>query len=273
MQNNIQAYKQNYPQPAMAGFFSWLKRAVKNVGEAVASFLPSPIASAVIDFTNGDGSFYGYHTGNIFGNSFRDFSEDYAIVDIPLTAQEEAVLDTWLNNSFTPFFKPFIEKIQSVKNNPSEVEAVKIYNVTQEFLSYLKWYQVYAENNGQKGFSVNAIKARNQFLKIQAELLKQTLEDFLVTYNLQFFTEVVTLTITKSKYALLDLNTPDVFNIPAKQIVIDDEDINYGNGNELPDTTETAPTTNNASKNSKWIIAVLLGVALYIGTRKRKIKN
>lgn len=271
MHNYPSTYNSHQVQPAMAGFFSWLKRAVKNIGEVVSSFLPSPIASAIIDFTNGDGEFYGYHTGNIFGNLNRGFGPDYAIVDIPLTAEDEAILDAWLKNSFTPFFQPFIVKIKEVKNNPSDIEAIKIYNVTQEFLSYLKWLQVYSATNGQPGYSDNALKARNQFLKLQAELLKQTLNDFVLTHNIQFFPETVTLTITKSKYALLGFNTPEVFNIPAKQII--HEDIYNGNDieNELPDTT-TAPKTTNNNKG-KWLLVALVGVALYIGTRKSKIKN
>src|SRR5690606_4819868 len=131
-----------------------------------------------------------------------------------LTPAEEAVLDNWVDNHFVPFFNNLLAIIKHAKDVPTTANIVTAYNEANFVKSLFLWYQQYAVSNGQAGFTENAIKARNEFLKVQIESITQTLNVSIPT----MVGSKQTLIVSAQDVEELNIATPAVFTIATIQI-------------------------------------------------------
>lgn len=264
-----------YNQQGLGGFFSWLKKAVAFVGEAVATFLPPSIGNVVQDFTNGDGSFGGFCTGNIFdwfetgtsgsGTSCRTLMQDY-----PLTVLEEYLLDEWVANNFTPIYKSRLEIIANWRTStPNELAFIKGFNNVNEFISLCQWYADILNTIGEPNSSGNVSESKSNFLLIHADILQETLNDYLSTSGTLFNAQMLSKEVTMSKYSAMGLNTNPQIILTYPQIVEQGGiSINLPTTNDTDPITGTNPTTmpsttiGGVSKTRFWI-GVVSGIVVW----------
>lgn len=272
---------QNYyePQPALGGFFSWLRKAVNRVSQIVKEVSPT-IGGWLDDFTNGDGNFFGIH----FGSLIREDRAFSANEDIPLTSFEEVMLNDWLNNQFIPFYKPFIEDIKHFISKPPKAKLfAEYFNEAYEFLGLLNWYRSNSDTIWQIYLSKNQIKARNEFLKKQIGDLEILISRYLETTGTVFEVNDKNISINTKKYEALGFEIPNVINTSTKQIRLSSSDSNANSvlvSNSKPliekeDPANTKPAihtkpmnTSKGKSNLIWFGVAAIG--LWLATRKKR---
>lgn len=269
MRNDLATYQQYQVQPAMAGFFSWLRKAVNTVATALTGIVP--FAGALADFTDGDGQWFNIPFGSLMDNSsgFRQEQLMETSVDYDLSPSEEAVLDFWVENNFLPILKPYLLTLKGYIANPPSIETFNaFYNEMQEFIAVLKWYQGYVLSTGERRYTDNALKSRNQFMNVQIAQLQSQLQLYIESTNAYIQTEAINVSVSKAKYRGLAFVTPEVFNVNTYIVssiqTIDDTDVVIS---DAPiDTTMTAQT-----KSYKWVLWLLAaGVVYKLTTKKNK---
>lgn len=223
----------------MGGFFSWLKKAVKATFKAVTTVVtkPSSIIDVFEDFLNGDGVFMGI-----------DFQQEKAAEPI-LTPQDEAQLDNWVNTKFTPYFKSLLTDVKNAVLNPgNKSKFVQLYNRIQEFKAVIKWHQGYVLLNRDNGLSLNAVKARNQFLDIQLRLLDAQVNEYLRITNTTPNLNNRVVVINKLDYAVFGFKFPvRNLELPISLYVISQQE-----GNETVEVVEKPePTLTQGNSKAK----------------------
>lgn len=208
-------------QPAMAGFFSWLRKAVNKIVVALEDVIP--FSSILIDFTDGDGHFFGAQTGTLcrFAPDATQCRTTTASIDYPLTPEDEQMLDDYTDYTFLPFFKPYLSKIKGFISNPPSYDAfVDYYNKAQQFIAYLKWYQNYVITAGEGDFSRNALLTRNEYFNIQIALLEDSIEKYITSTGVRANAVSKNTTIDSELFSELQFNAPKTVAINPKEITL-----------------------------------------------------
>lgn len=218
--NQITHHRTTEVQPAMAGFFSWLKDAVKIAGEIAGSVLP--FGGIIKDFTDGDGIFMGFKFGNIFGGLGGSFGTTYVIPDIPISRFEEIVLDEWLHDKFNVVLSQNLNRLKGLKTGFSQAKAVSAFNETQALIGFLKYFTNLQHKLPQDpNLTNNGILARDYFLKIQIGVLEYAIEDMIAATGFFANTKTVRLSFQAAKFRVLDLNAGASYSFNAVQVVND----------------------------------------------------
>jgi hypothetical protein len=289
MSNRLTTYNPNSRPIAMAGFFSWLGRAVKAVAQSVFTALPftnGNVWDVIEDFTNGDGSFGGQDLGgtgvNIWGDLSNIMNQRVSTQDLPLSQQDEAYLDNWVATKFTPFFKQKLQTIKNANVNGVSLEQfISIYNNTYKTISFFVWYRNYAITNENSGLSSNAITSRSRLIDIQMELLKEQLQLYIASNNIDVRPiKITAVSINTSQFNVLGFNVPGVISNPAYQITTTNNIIIFDGGDiDIEDNTNDTPIDIGASNtvigsNNKLvpysITAVVVMYAIYKSNQKSK---
>lgn len=268
--NNLVTTQQTYV-PALGGFFSWLKRAVQNVVNAIVtvSYNPTFVFDILEDLFNNDGSF---NVGNpnlcrrLDSGTCRLTSTGYA--DIPLTPNEEAILDNWVNNNFTPFKRYLSGKLKQLDTNSlTIVDFVSYYNEVQLVISALEWYQNYSLSINELGLTQNAKLARNQFIDVQIGLLQSEIQQYMLDAYIDLIPNLVSIDLETSKYLALGLQFPQLISVNSYMIDLGEV--------QNPDQK----VSSGLNRNSKalpvvgLLIAGSLVAAAITGRKKRKLKS
>lgn len=261
--------------PALGGFFSWLKRAVQNVANAIIEISHNPafIADIAVDIFDG----HGFTLGNQNGYLFRTIPVE--TVEIPLNPVDEQKLDVWVQSKFLPYYKTFFTTLKQYSTNPPPLATfIVFYNNVQKFIGFLKWYKNYVLVIGEGSFSINALKARNQFFDVQIELLEADLLEFIASRNMSVNPANSNVNLSTNKYSSLGFNTPtsvsvNVLQIVANQsnsgqILINNTAIPIDNGQNLNNIIPNSETTDYAPKKSNGLVLFLLGVGIVLTIRK-----
>ncbi|MCB0462673.1 MAG: hypothetical protein R2816_06780 [Flavobacteriaceae bacterium] len=199
----------NEPPVALAGFFSWLKRAVTNVVRAVAKVSHDPFFAINIieDAFDGNGFTIGIKSSGINLNQ-----------NLNLTAQDEVKLDNWVNNNFLPFYKQYFIKIKEYNLNPPTVKVFKaFFDEAMEFIALIDWYRDFVKFNGETYLSSDAINARNQFLDIQMRVLEKEINKYISSTNVNLNQTTKNQVIDPEKYSSLLFNLPSNTTISVVQ--------------------------------------------------------
>lgn len=249
-------YKQ-YNEPGLNGLFGWLRRKINKIAEFIAPVFPR-LSSILDDFSNGDGSFFGVEFGTI-GNRSRN-GEVYQNGSLPLSPLDEANLDNWFENNFEPYFRSILQNFQNFKTNlPSVEEFVVFYNEVSMLAGYFAAQIKLDTQNGVDGLSFNAVLTRSEFLDIQAETLKRSLDEFVSEKGLEVSQRRVTLNINTSKYSSLGFNSPEVLSIKYGEVsVLNGSTIDY---TEVDQTNTPISEITNSKGNTgrNLVIAVVAG--------------
>lgn len=275
--SNVAPYN-HYNNKALAGFFSWLGRAVNKVVRAIGSLLPRNVFQVLDDATNGDGSF---NWGGIFdvtqpGGAVQRFSNP---TDYPLTTSDEFMLDSFVVN-YTAFIKPLFENLKQVRDGKSTVAEIKnIYNQTQKVISVINYCISVSLQDTRGRYSTNAIKSRNEFLALQIDTIEETLNELISQYSISVKPREETISFTGADYNVLDFDLPNVFATSVKTFAVDaiddveitDEDNDTGIIDDI--VVPPSPTSDKASSGNfyKWAFAALL--LLLLLRKKRKSIN
>lgn len=277
--SNVTEYSQ-YNNKALAGFWSWLGRAVNKVVRAIRDFLPRNVFMVLDDATNGDGSF---NWGGVFditqpgGGAVQRFSNP---TDYPLTTSDEFMLDGFVVN-FTAFIKPLFEDLKSVRDGQSTVAEIKdIYNQAQRVISVIKYCINISLQDTRGRYSINALKSRNEFLLIQVGTIEQTLNELISQYNISVKPRQENISFTGSDYSILDFELPNIFANTVKtfavsaidDVEITDQDNDTGIIDDI--VVPPSPTSDKASSGNlyKWAFAALL-LLLLLKNRRKSINS
>lgn len=275
MSNQVATYG-HYNNKALAGFFSWLRRAVNNVINAISAFLPRQVFMVLDDFTNGDGSFSPFDVFNSGGQA-KNFNNP---TDIPLTNADEFMLDSWLVN-YNAFVLPFFKNLKNVKDGQSTIADIKdVYNNTYKIIAVLKYCIEVSLQDTRNRYSQNALLSRNAFIDIQIGTLESTVNDLISQYSITVKPITEPISFRGSDYNLLDFQLPNVFAAPTKRFAvsaIDDIDISDDDNQSgiIDDiVVPPSPTSDKASTGTywKWVFAALL-LAMLLTRRKNKSLN
>lgn len=258
--------QQQYQPMALAGFFSWLKRAVNKVVNAVKIFLPRSVYEILNDFTNGDGRF---SFGGVFGSQDPTIQGRSVVLntngvttDLPLTPSEEAILNQWLS-LFTAYVKPFFKLIKEQRDNaPTLLELKNTYNKVQRLISVLSFYINYTSINGENGFTLNTVRSRNEFLKIQIETLQETLGDLVSQFNIDLKPISKNVAFQAMNYEGLAFDLPTTFNATTLEFYVKNvEGVDVGgDDDENSENTVLTPVSGgetNKINYSKWALILL----------------
>ena len=205
MKNIVKSNNYNQNTPGLNGFCGWLRRTVNNVLNAVAEVSHNPFFALSIlqDAFDGDGQF---NLGN--DNPGEYFFRGIDNQEVELTLQEEAFLDSWVEQKFKPLFLSYFSQLKQFSlNNPTLNDFKQFYNNAHEFIGYINWsINNVTSHNSQPFISDNAITARNRFLVIQMELLEADIMSFIEASNFDFSVGMVQQSLQTSKYHILDFN-------------------------------------------------------------------
>lgn len=250
-------------QPALSGFFGWLKRAVANVANAIVSVSRDPffVADIIGDIFDGGGFTVGNQNNGQFSfvDQFTAFRQVpiQDIEQINLTTYEELVLDNWVQNNFLPFYKPFFAQIKSFSlNAPSRNNLIEFYNKTQRFISVLNWYKSYSLTSLEANYTANMKTVRNQFLDVQIELLHSEINDYISKTNVAISPVVKSKIVDLQQYSQLGFNLPSSITLEHLQAEV----VNNNTGTQ---TITNVPITQNATstkKSSNLILWLILGI-------------
>lgn len=281
--SQLQPYNKDNQPLAMAGLFSWLKKAVSTVLYVASNVMSGNIVALAQDFTDGDGQIGGYTWGNIgagdgsfWGNFWSRSSIDTSleqIPDYPLTAEEELQLDLWVEKFFIPLFKNRLEIINGWRlSKPSNSDFTKGFNKIQEMIAVFNWYADYIKVYGEpsRQLSDNAVITKAAFLKIQADILNKELEDYLTNTYTIYDSEIVTHEVSKVTYAKIISDAPETFTISQPMIVVASD-----NTVSIPiDYPQDMVTTGNqqaaGSTKSKFWLGLVAGIVAYKLLNKKK---
>lgn len=261
----------NQTTPALGGLFSWLKKAVRNVVNAVAQVSHNPlfIFDILEDAFDGNGFDIGY------SSSFnRGIMQDFSL-DTNLTPQDEYMLDTWIENKFLPLYKTYFSTIKDYSLNPPTIDVFNdYYNEAQEFVALIDWYKKYVIVNGEGLFTPEALQARNQFFDVQIQLLNAEISNYISTTNIKIEQKSVTRIISRSEYLILGFNMPPSISL---QVMQTNEKSIDGSNIVNNTTTNITPTTNVNTKKTLGagvLVLALIGLGfLYSLNRNEKEKE
>lgn len=266
-----------YPAPfqhqrpvALAGLFSWLRKTVNKVVNILEPILPNKIYTALNDFTDGNGYFFSYYIGNFFDETNPIQRSLGSAIDLPLTIQEELILDHWVDNSFIPALKVLQQQLHLHDTTAQTLtSSINLYNRIQEFIAVLNYYQEYLYLIDEPGLSDNAKTAKNQFITLQIAVLSEQINDHISSLGVEFTPKPIAKIIYSSDYSYLKLPFPEEFKIKYGILVsISDDTILTDTENEINTTTEnniipvTTPIQSN-SKQTKWMLWLLAGAVAY----------
>lgn len=285
---NLPTTENHFEDTGLNGFFSWVRKALNRVAAVVTVFSPG-LGGILNDFSDGDGSFFGFNTGTIGGGGtgneftlFRSSVVDQIDLDIEVTPLDEANLDNWLKNNFLPYFNIVLQKLQGFNNSNTSPETFIIYyNEVNLLIAYLLTVMRDDRLNGVDGLSRNGVLARIEFLKVQTHTLKGLLDEYTSNNDLDVFTRKQSLNISTSKYNSLGFNSPETLRVSYKEVAlingtpVDYEEIiepGTGNVNVVtnPPNNNTNPeaSVNETSKIGKTIFKGLIWTAIGYGTSK-----
>lgn len=262
--NNIQT--NSNVVPAMGGLFSWLKRTVRKVVAAIAHVSTDPffLFDILDDAFNGNGFDFGNPQpfGKVLNTGLTQILEQ----DVNLTPQDEASLDFWVDVKFTPYFKTFFSKIKGFNLNPPSIDTfINYYNEAQEFIALLKWYQNYVMVNGEGNLTIEAVRARNQFLNIQIGLLEAEIDNYISNIDIELITAQTQVSVSTLKYSVLGFNIPGNVDLTTKMIIKPNNLI----GTEVFTPLET-PNQKSTSKGAGVLLVILLGLGIWQISKSEK---
>lgn len=258
----------HYEEERLAGFFSWLKKAVNTVGQVLSSIPAfSSVGSILVDFTNDDGDFFGIHFGTIvkpkeqgFSNSAKTIvggvlinptkpanptNSNSEVTDIPLTATEENILDQWMAN--------FLKQLTKIINdlNSAQINVETFINAANEAINWCEGTEQFIDGGiNPSNYTEDMITVRNAFLEMQVITMTELLADIIAkkafsltlnsvnkklnkswlnTFGYNYSTNVSS--YTGDSYALAYDVTPTDNTIPPKQpnpIFTIDPNLNLG---------------------------------------------
>ncbi len=283
MNTQLTTYHQNRPI-AMAGFFSWLGKAVKAVARSVVNVITGQnggLWGVIEDFTNGDGQFGGENLGGwSFGqNAISSFIGRQSNQDYPLSQTEETILDNWVEQNFIPFFRAKLEAIKTANDYGLSVnEFVELYNSIHQTIGFFKWLHQYSLSQSQQSFgalSQNAINARGSLVDLKMELLKEQLDAYMQNKQISVTAVKRTFDVSSFDYGNLGFLLPQSIRISAYQVdgendITESSNTTSNNGNDAVNTSSPGTTIEGKPNYLAYgIAAVALGV-LYKSFNKNK---
>ncbi|WP_426431025.1 hypothetical protein ACPX19_01395 [Winogradskyella sp. HB-48] len=248
----------NLPPVALAGFFSWLKRTVNNVLNAISEVSHNPffVLTMIEDAFDGDGAF---NLGNSNPGEYL-FRGGSAQEEINLTIQEQAALDQWVETRFKPIFLTYFSELKVFSSTTIRLSEFRdYYNDAHEFIAYLKWYITRdVSSTYDPALSINARLARNQFLEIQLEILKTDIMSFVDSTRLSFTTEIIESAIITNKYSALGFsNVPQSINTQVRKIK-DNSFVDSSTNTNLEEDTEVVYTPIETVKKKSSLGTILV---------------
>ncbi|MDH7913207.1 hypothetical protein [Winogradskyella sp. SYSU M77433] len=259
---------------ALAGFFGWLRRTVNNVLNAVAEVSHNPLFVFNILQDAFDGG--GFNLGNDNQGEYLFRTNNNS--EVELTAQDEAVLDNWVESNFKPFFLPYFSKLKEFSlESPTIEEFSSFYNEAHEFIAYLKWYIEKPVSVGfNQTFSTNALIVRNQFLQIQIELLDGDIKSFLKATKLNVDNYMETISLSTAKYVGLNFSSPNFITLSVSKI--DSEAIRNIETNEVQNNNSVITYSQEVNSEKKssggtLLLLAILGLSVFFAVNKDKEKN
>lgn len=224
--NTLSTYNQFRPA-GMAGLFSWLKKAVKAVFNSIKTALPftsGDIFDVFEDLTNGDGYFGGQNFNSVqHVNHYylRNIGPRPEPIDIPLSGEEERVLDIWVDFKFIPYFRRKLNELKDANQQGISVDNfIQLFNNTYLIKSFFDWYLDYSLVNENSQFSVNAKRARHELIKSQMSLLEEQLQIYIDSKSIQL--NVVEQSVVVNTYEfnrLLSFTAPESVTVNAIQAI------------------------------------------------------
>jgi hypothetical protein len=289
--SNLQPYSHYTQTPlAMAGFFSWLRKAVNKVVNIAGPFLPPRVFEILDDFTDGDGSFLDQRFGNIFGEDatisqevlFRPTANTLN-EDFDLSTLDESILDEWVNTKFLPYYNTVLQNVKEAqsKSNLINFFIAKLNNVSK-FIAFLDDYIIKASANPSlhkinNQLSTNGVLALTEFLKIQSKTLQEVLTEVIETESLSIETVMTQVQIDTNPYQNLLLSKTAVVNTTYNEIKsVNGSTVDYNtDGQNISDDTiivnNDAGVITEVQKGSTKVFIYLLGAfALYQIMKKSK---
>lgn len=248
MNNQVKSHN-NYQksQPGLNGLFSWLRRTVNNILNAVSEISHNPFFLFTVFEDAFDGG--GFNLGNDNPGEFYLRTEYNQ--DIELTVQEEIILDNWVEQRFKPLFLSYFSQLKEFSQTTPRLNDFKVfYKNAYEFIGYINWSIANVSSHISQPFlSENVLRARNEFLNIQMQLLVADIEGYISVSNFSFSTRDIQEAVNTSKYQVLDFNVNQTVSI-IKRDFIQGSFVGSASNQPINDETPITYNTNQQSANS-----------------------
>lgn len=276
------------------GFFGWLRRTVANVAGALEGIVP--FAGIVQNIFMDDGWIWRpTSTDWDWGGSEASDS------DVELTAEDEAILDNWVDNIFWPRYEQMLNALRKHTFLPPTVAVFNTYyDQVQQYLAAMRWYVQYLEQNGMDGLTDNAAGELIKFIEHQLNVIEDQLSKYFNSTNVAVQSSSQYVNIKKSDYPEL-VGAPTTIRVSQKKVAnsgtvtggpiklettvelnpdIKTTDIkNIKDVPDVPDikTVQAAQTSetpqgasDDKSKNYLWVLAAIAAAVIYKITKKDK---
>lgn len=258
----------------MKGFRSWWK---KNRGKVKAALsLIGPI-----------GVLIGIGADIAFGKTGDDSSRSSYEYDLPLTSEEEFILDDYVDNQFIPFYNDTIKIIDGVLLSSGRVSVESFLDKCNRVLiriALLRAYLVHLDSNPPYDYSENMLLSRRKFVNEYLDIMYNSLINYCKEKGIDLSnTEATFFRANDTKHVagmsflwksrvdvryMKIVKKTDGDNTSEDVVDLETDPLNEDILNPT-DTTETTTTPNNQSttkKSNTWLkVAGVLGLSYVLG--------